>query len=66
MAQSSVELFGEKVAELKRQGLKDIKFYPGMISETLPEQFCVEANRLIDAMLSGEGKKLSFNDSRRK
>lgn len=63
MAKSEVERFSDRVDEMKKQnGLKDIKFFPGIISETIPEQFGAEANRLLDAAVNGEGTKLVFND----
>ena len=67
MEMSSVQEFANRVRELKQnENLKDIKFYPGMISETVPEEFCLEANKLIEAIQSGKGRELKFNDSKRK
>ncbi|MGD9659977.1 MAG: hypothetical protein AB7U63_01760 [Porticoccaceae bacterium] len=66
MRQPAEQGFSQRVADLKSRGLKDIKFYPGIISETVPEQFCAEANRLIDVVEQGRGRKLVFGDSKKK
>lgn len=53
----------KRVDELKADGLIDLNFYAGVISETTVEQFCEEANRLLDSISQGNGRPLNFNDS---
>ncbi len=60
---SARQEFKERVIALKSQGLKDIKFYPGEVSNALPESFCVEAINLLDVVANDAGDKLVFGDS---
>lgn len=63
---SAREQFKERIDVLKAEGLKDIKFYPGEVANALPEDFCAEANRLLDAVKRSEGEPLIFGDSQKK
>lgn len=48
---------------LKDNGLVDLKFYTGEVSEATPESFCKEANELLDAIEAGKARRFTFGDS---
>lgn len=63
---SASQEFKGRIDVLKANGLKDIKFYPGEVGNALPEDFCAEANRMLEAVERDEGNSFSFGDSRKK
>lgn len=64
---SEVEKFKLRLEEKRKQGLVSFHYsladFPNAPSE---EELCKELNRLFDAMESGQGQPLHFNDSRKK
>jgi hypothetical protein len=65
-AQSQVATLCDRVEQLRKQGLSDLKFYAGEVSESSPETFAKEANAMLDAIEAGKFKPLKFNDSQAK
>ena len=63
---SPQEEFKHRIDVLKARGLENIHFYPGEVYNALPNDFCLEANRLLEAVEQDEGEPLKFNDSQRK
>lgn len=48
----------------RANGLSDMKFHAGRVSEATPESFAREANLMWDAIEAGKAKPFRFNDSR--
>lgn len=56
----------ERFQEMKAQGLTDMKFHLGRVSEATTEAVCAEVNKLLDNINSGKVQRLdSWGDSRR-
>lgn len=66
--QTERQKLSERFHTMKAQdGLADMKFHLGKVSETTTEAVCAEVNRLLDNVEAGKVQKLeSWNDSRRK
>ena len=62
MGVTQLDTFKEKVADLRDNGMIDIKFYRGLTNQTTPDDFCLEANRLLDMLRNDEGTELVFDD----
>ncbi len=62
--QPQVASFGEKMEQLASQGLVDLKFFVGNISESTMESFCREANSIDEALASKNFKLQNWRDNK--
>lgn len=59
----AVQAFEQRFEELRRQGLVDMKFFVGEVSDATTEDFCAEFLRLDQLICDGECQPLDFGDS---
>ena len=66
--QTERQKLAERFQQMKAQdGLTDMKFHLGRVSETTTEAVCAEVNKLLDNVLDKKVQRLvSWGDSRRK
>lgn len=65
MKQSAVELFKQKIAAMKEQGLQNLHFSVEKTEGLTAEQLAEELNRCLDAVANDDGEPLVFNDSKK-
>lgn len=57
----------ERFQVMKAQGLTDMKFHLGKVSESTTDAVCAEVNRLLDNVKAGKVQEMGpWGDSRRK
>jgi hypothetical protein len=63
---TAVKAFAERFEVLKDEGLVDMKFFVGEVSESTHESFCKEVNEIDRLVNNGEATLFSFNDGSQK
>lgn len=53
--------FNAHLDALRQQGLVDMKFFAGEVSEATTEDFFAEANHMIEVVLKGEGRDVDVD-----
>ncbi len=63
MATNECERLTTRFAEMRNQGLVNVKFLLRNTDEAVVEQVCGEVNAMLDAYENGDYEELKFNDS---
>ncbi len=66
MKETAREALLTRFHKMKEEGLRDMKFFLGKVSESTVEEVCGEVNRLYDEVAKGNVKVVeSWGDSQR-
>lgn len=60
---TAVQQFEQRFEELREQGLVDMKFFVGEVSDATAEDFCAEFLRMDKLIQDGKSQVLDFQDS---
>lgn len=63
LQKTAVQKFEQRFQELREQGLVDMKFFVGEVSDATAEEFCEEFVQMEALILEGKVRPLDFGDS---